>query len=81
MIVSVVVDDAGAILAIGPAPDVAPEYSDGAPTHHAFTPLAGQRVVTAELPDELNTAEAVARLYETHQLDTRGETASFVARG
>lgn len=79
MIVSVVINEAGDILAMGPAEDVRPEGAKGAPTHHAFVPLAGQRVVAADLPDDLNTEEHVLRLYESHRVEAEGERATFVA--
>ncbi len=80
MIVSVVINETGDILAMGPAEDVRlDDAQDGSP-RHAFVPLAGQQVVAADLPDDYNTEEHILRLYQTHRVEVEGERAAFVTR-
>jgi hypothetical protein len=83
--VAVVTNEAGDILAIGPASGVLPDADEeGGPTHGRFEPLEGQRVVeidfTDELRDMLNDADVVRDLPLTHQVEAKGASGRLVAR-
>ncbi len=66
---SVVIDDQGTILAIGPASGrIEGQRHAGAPTHHAFLPRAGQHAHEVEFSDEIATVEDLLHVHTTHRV-------------
>lgn len=78
--VTVVANEVGDIIAVGPPDGEIADREEGGPTHHAYVPGPGQWVTTMMLPEEFNSEDGMQRLFEQHRLKGRGSEAEIVAR-
>lgn len=64
---SVVIDQSGRILAVGPHPDDVEPSEPNGPVYLGYIPQQGQQVHTVEFP-EVKTMDEVHRILSTHRV-------------
>jgi len=80
MKVTVVTNDVGDIIAIGPASGRTHSDDPDAPTHFAIQAMDGQRVVETDLEEDLSDPKVGQGLHETHRVELKGKVARVVRR-